>query len=322
MEVSPTTLPRRHIAIFEPWGLGDIVIALLAAKAVHAAGNTVSLLCDGRWAGWLNTFPFVSRVIPVNIPWTSKDRKYAPSRYRISDFVRLRGELAAETPTTVCELRGDIRNVLLLKALRVGEVVSLRGETISNRYDRPGALLRRMGIPEARAGRAARDENRGRGKVACFFGAEWPNRRVPFAKAARVVEGLLEAGHSVSVILSPGEESAAWSRVGTGHESSLSLIRRALPEVCAALAGHDTIVSTDSGWMHVGFFYGLSVIGLFAFSNAEEWAPPGAKVLFAPKPGAAEERYARAGEGLQPLAELSEKMVVDAVDQSGKAARR
>lgn len=303
-----------HLTILEPWGLGDLAIAMLAAKALDAQGWKVDVICSPTFAPWVAALPFVADTIPFSIPWTSQTRKYAPWRYDVRQFVTLRRTLHTKGYDAVAEIRGDIRNVIFLKALGVAPVAHLYGQNISYRFDRPKALLTTLGFHDTSITdiktRPRPDDVK---NVFTFFGASRLNRQLPAAQAIRIVKGLLDLGLEVSACLAPTDDDTPWQAFKRQVGGRLSVIQPGLAETTRHIESADLCLSTDTGWQHVAYLLGVPTISLFGFDNFKEWAPPGCRVVAPPTCHPASELYSRLGQDLSPLTLLDAETVVEAV---------
>jgi ADP-heptose:LPS heptosyltransferase len=304
-----------HVAIFEPWGLGDLCVALVAARALSRQGVTVTVVCAPAWKNWVDTLSYVNHTVSIRIPWTAKQGKYNPVRYRISEFRNLRRTLRDLEVDVFCEQRGDIRNVTVMKMMKVAPVHHLRGREFDNRYDRPVHLVESL---LASVEPEIAPDPRGMGlseEVVCFFGAAWVNRRLPEGKAREVVQRLLDDKRPVALILPPDESSDNWEAMVAAAEGRLELLQGEVAGIADRLSKAALCVSTDSGWLHVAHLFGVPSVALYGFTNASEWAPPSSRVVFAEETQSREVMHDLSRESIQPLESLSVDAVAAAVDQ-------
>lgn len=128
--------------LFEPWGIGDVSIALLAAKTLHEQGCLLWMNVAPHLAEWVSEFDFVQRVTRFVPPWTAAERKYSPSRYHLNAILELRRKYKTLDVDGVCDLRGDIRNQLLYKILPHKANFSPLRINFTNRYERVDWIVR------------------------------------------------------------------------------------------------------------------------------------------------------------------------------------
>jgi ADP-heptose:LPS heptosyltransferase len=284
---------RRRVALFEPWGLGDLAISLHLARAAAVEGAAVTLFCDSQYVEWAKTFPFVSEVIGVAVPWTQKDKKYEFSTYPWRDWRRIRKEFREKKFELVFEPRRDMRANLLLAYLTSGprKRPSSRKEGLG--YRRLALLPRKPDLAANRSGKKS---------IVFFFGAEWANRRVPDWKIPSLLDSVRASDRSIGVILPPQESQKEVYR--TLRNAGVECIEGTVAEVSRRIADYSHAVSTDSGWLHVAHLAGLRTLGLFGFMNDMEWAPPGAAVLRSEHCLPGQARYRLECRDIQPLGTL------------------
>jgi len=309
----------RTVVLFEPWGLGDLAIALGAAQALRSRGCKVTVVCHPDWVEWVQDSGLVDWVVGFHAPWTDKTAKYQFDKYRASDFFALRRRLKGIAPDVLCELRGDVRNLLMLKSLGLCRVVTLVGRRFANRYERPPAILDKLGIDPAlpvRLSPVRQPANRqDKWHIAAFFSAAWENRAVPEATAQAVTNAILRAGVRISVIIPEQGSLASWRPQSLPGPEQAGVVRGSVVAACKAISEADACLSTDSGFLHVAHLHGLPVFGLFGFATEDEWAPPGCTIIHPAKCFPAEARYAKAGEELNPLEGLDPELVASTVLQ-------
>jgi ADP-heptose:LPS heptosyltransferase len=307
----------RTVVLFEPWGLGDLAIALGAVQALRSRGCKVAIVCHPDWVEWVLGSGRADWVVGFHAPWTDKTAKYQVDKYRASDFFALRQHLKEIEPDVLCELRGDVRNLLMLKSLGLCRVVTLVGGRFANRYERPPAILEKLAIDPAlpvRPSPIRQPANRqDKWHIVAFFSAAWENRAVPAAMAQEVTSAILRAGIRISVIIPDQGSLASWYPLPLPGTEQANVIRGSVVDACRAISEADACVSTDSGFLHVAHLYGLPVFGLFGFATEDEWAPPGCTIIRPAKCFPAESRYAKAGEELNPLEGLDPELVASTV---------
>lgn len=292
-----------NIVLFEPWGLGDVAIALAGFGYVETSLFKLTLVCDSKNAEWATTISWVYKVIPIRIPWTDKYHKYSIGKYHLPDYLLLREQLKDIAPDFICEIRGDIRNYLLMKALNVAPVISLMNKKYHNRYERSFALLDILAL--SRKVKCVRKEL-GAG-IVFFFGAAWSNRQVPNAIAVNIIRELLSiTSVDISIILQPTDSFDFWRDL-VADFSCVNIVQDSLLKISDLVSKAALVVSTDTSWLHIANIYGVPTVGLFGFKNAIEWAPPNCRVVYSDNPLPACARYKMKYEFLSPLADINFK---------------
>lgn len=292
----------KNILIFEPWTLGDVVVSCMTARALERWDIKTSIACAHEWVDWLKSLSIFEYIIPIHIPWTEKTNKYKLNKYKLTTFISFREELIKTHMNVVCDLRGDIRNYIILKLLRVAPIVSVNSTKGKNVYQRTTLLLRKMGlstndIPEI-------DKNITSRNIICFFGSSWVNRSVPFKKSQEIVYCLVKENYKVSIILQPKDSIEQWKMILLEYKDNVTILQESVKEIAAHIAKADLCLSTDSGWLHVAYYYNVPRIGLFGFNTIQEWAPPNTKIVFSQPLFKANERYKLTNENIFPLENL------------------
>lgn len=297
------------VIVFEPWGLGDVAIALGTTRRLKDQGWRTAIVCHPEWTEWAAASGFVDTAIGFHAPWTDRKDKYRLRKYRVADFSGLRGRLAHLKPDAICEMRGDLRNLLLLGAMRTAPVHSLFGRSFASRYDRPRTLLSILDAETnepSDAGHSPRERQIGApARIIASFDAAWANRAVPTSVADSIALSLQQLGCDVRIVTDPRHGGSGHSRQPTG----IPVISGPLDLVCSELLKADAFLGTDSGLLHVAHLLGLRCFGMFGFATDSEWAPPGCTVIHPPTVYPAAARYLHSGEGLMPLASLNPGLV-------------
>jgi ADP-heptose:LPS heptosyltransferase len=266
-----------RFAIFEPWGLGDLCIALHAARAMHAAGHSVVIVCSPAWTNWAQSLPYVETVIPFFAPWTQKRRKYDPRCYDIKEIFKLGRRLTSCAIDAIIDIRSDIRHKIFLEIICRKQIVTIKVEPSSNRYNRPADICKKLGIPYNLSREKRLIELHG--QIACTFHAAWKNRELPFDRSFELVEKLLTLGWKVLLIVPDEKTSAFWATLQQAYSSQLELICTDLITMSERIQSAQLCVGVDSGIMHLAYLKNIPVIGLFGFKNHDEWLPPNATLV-------------------------------------------
>lgn len=294
--------------MFEPWSLGDAVIA--AAIARLGSGRW-ALACRREWHPILRgstangcRFPLMS----VSAPYTEKSRKHWASGIR---FLRVIGARRKPRETAVVSIRGDPRDWLLAKArfpgLRVrmgGWIPSLAWHSriadlpfrkgllpTTNRYrlwaksvglswDELQSSYRLTGVPERLISK----------KVLIHVGARWKSKQYPHIGS--LCKMLRAQGAHLSIVRGPGDEPPG----EMAHEAIETVYDGLLID---RIRESDIVVTNDSGPMHLSAYIGKVTFVLCKIANMAYWTPPGMVIAvasdamprgYAPLPGYASDR--------------------------------
>lgn len=298
-----------HVLIFEPWTLGDVVVA--ASVARHLNGRyKISIIAAPQWEAWLQTLGIFAFVIPFHIPWTDQKKKYDFTKYQMNRFVELRRWIHGIRPDVILDLRGDVRNIVFLRVLNVAPVKSLWRRRPANVYGRVNGALGLLGQCTVGENSGQVDKIRNQPKsITCFFGATWFNRRVPRDLALQIVKELSELC-PVNLLLQPSEPVKFW--IGQ-NISGLHVCQVSVVEAAEIVKKSTACVCTDSGWLHMAYFYGVPRVALLGFDTSQEWMPPDTSVIFSEPYFPANVRYRRRFRDLNPLKNLSVPKVIEAI---------
>lgn len=108
----PEPRPVRSIVVFEPYYLGDLIMATPALRALRKRfpGAVIDLVAPRPAKDLEGHFPWIDRIVPFRCPWTS-ERVSLPSM--IGDTLRLLRDLRGKRYDMAIDLRGDMRNIML-----------------------------------------------------------------------------------------------------------------------------------------------------------------------------------------------------------------
>lgn len=104
-----------------------------------------------------------------------------------------------------------------------------------------------------------------------------PLRRWPISEWTRVVRALIDRGHRVAAIGSPGDaaEGAACASVGASDFTG----RTSLVELTALIQSADAVVTHDSGTLHLALMLNRPTVALFGPTVPKERIPVGASAI-------------------------------------------
>jgi hypothetical protein len=275
--------------LYEPWNLGD---AIIAASAASACPETIMLACNSRWHEVLTLISRGSlRLIPLDLPyvWRSHQGWYDLSPPPpLSDFIPESDRHDLE----VISIRGDLRD--WISARRTFKEARFRFSgwipylarwiapldlpyrygmlPVRNRYR---AWATAAGVPSGEIERQsrARLQSGSGGPVVIHLGAQWRSKQYPHvAELAALLE---KAGHRVEMLAGPEDPLPP----GIGEDV---VTRPRWPELVQRLAGGSFVITNDSGPMHLAAYLGCRTLALSRCSNITEWLPPGARALSSP----------------------------------------
>jgi ADP-heptose:LPS heptosyltransferase len=306
----------QKIIIFEPWGLGDLTISLYAAKVLFVNGCKITLVCDPLWTDWVSTLDFINTVIPMHIPWTDKLSKYSFMKYDLQVFRIFKKRIKSIKPDVIFEVRCDVRNHILFHILGFHNILSPFNNRMFNRYKRIDHLFLKMGIQNIYKNVLHHKQVIVGNKIKhvfLFFDAAWGNRKVPFEKARRIIELLLDSGYHVTLILGHKDDKSIWDDIKSKYSKVFFLLKAPIRDVIERFKTCDILVSTDSAWMHIAWLHGVKTLALFGFDNDDEFAPPGVTVIYSDMLYPKKQRYSLKYKNLQPLSDLSEVKILEKI---------
>ncbi len=269
---------------FEPWALGDAVIA--AAVLRETAGADV-LASHSRWHPLLSSLweGGPPRLLPVDLPYTTRS-------------ARTRFDAGAESLEftgfdEVLSIRGDLRDWRVAQRVFPGARRNFRGwvpfiarrsalidfpyragwGSVWNRYR---AWCTLAGVPYADLESAYARRRQAmpvNGPVMVHVGAQWRSKQYP--EVVALVTALRAQGLAPQLVMGPGD----FVPVGIAEAD----VR--VPDLAELVAGFRSaswVITNDSGPMHWAAAIGARVLALARTSNLQEWLPPGVHALCSP----------------------------------------
>ncbi|PVG82577.1 glycosyl transferase [Nocardioides gansuensis] len=287
-----------HSLVVRPDGMGDVLLAGPAVRAVAAGSDRLTLLAGPRGADVARLLPGVDQVLCWSPPWIDP----TPAAVEREEVERIVDDLAGRGIDRALVLtsfhQSPLPTALLLRMAGVPWIGAIS-------EDYPGSLLDLRvhppgDVPEAeRALELARaaghdlprgDDGRLRVDVEVPDPVEWrPGRRPrvvihpgtsvtarawPPGHHAELVAALAEQGADVVVTGAPSEATLC-ARVAGDEAVDLSG-RTGVAGLAAVLASADVVVAGNTGPAHLAAAVGTPVVSLFAPTvPAERWAPYG-----------------------------------------------
>jgi ADP-heptose:LPS heptosyltransferase len=283
-----------HVLVVRPDGLGDVVLAGPAVRAVAAAADRVTFLAGPRGAEVAALLPGVDDVVTWSPPWI--DPHPAPVDRGAIDRVVQR--LAGVHPDRALVLTSFHQNplptALVLRLAGVpwigamsedypGSLLDLRAAPTGDlpEPERSLRLVREAGydLPAGDDGRlrvaVARPDVRAPGppRVVLHPGTSAAARAWPAASYASLARLLSDLGYDVRVTGSAGErELCSW----VAGSAAQNLAGTDVAGLARRLAEADVVVVGNTGPAHLASAVGTPVVSLFAPTvPAERWAPYG-----------------------------------------------
>ena len=275
--------PAVRRVFFEPWSLGDVVIA---AATLRELAEPPALACHSMWHPLLRRaleeIPQLE-LIGVDLPYTTRDRANPfdtgstanEAHPEIGEVFSIRGDyrdLAAARkifPRASIRMNGWVRFFGRKSAL-VNFPYSLGLLPVENRY-RSWARLGRVSYEtiEASYRRRQADVPANR-KVAIHLGAQWRSKQFPQVVDLR--KALTNQGWTVTLLAGPSDPLPP----GLRESDVLRVVDEKLIE---ELRSAEQVVTNDSGPMHVAAFLGCRTTAVVRASPIEEWEPPATRIV-------------------------------------------
>jgi hypothetical protein len=276
------------ILLFEPWNLGD---AIIAASFARLAPDRFVLACNSRWHEVLTLASSGSlNLLPLDLPYVWRTgKKY----FSLGDAAASAAEFKSNThqKIEVISIRGDIRDCIAAHRLFpradfkfTGLLYFCARKTamldfpfkhgylrVRNRYR---AWAEAVGIPFNEIECAySPTERRGDAPVLIHVGAQWRSKQYPHV--SQLAELLRKRGLRVEILAGPNDP------LPEGITADM-VQRPKWPELVAYFRTARHVISNDSGPMHLAAYLGCQTLALSRCSNIQEWLPPGATALSSP----------------------------------------
>jgi len=306
----------KNILIFEPWNLGDVVIAANFARYIYENfGSKISFVCQSQWAEWLSSQYFINKVFTFEAPWVKIRGKYNPFNYDLTKILMLKKFLNNINNELIWDVRGDIRHKLFLNILTTKKVISIKYPPNINIYDRvlyfTSKIFNDNKINSFNS--IAFIESNKNKCISVFLDSYWPNKKVPNQKSYELIRSLLINNYIVKLIIPPKIEYNFTGKISQEFPNNFQIVKGNVFDVVEVLKNSDMVISTDSGWMHMAYYYKIPCIALFGFDNHQEWAPPNTKIVLAKKFLPKNERYKLRNLNISPLETLDINEVLNEI---------
>jgi len=263
--------------LFEPWNLGDALIAV--ATALQDPGR-IAVACHSKW------HVLIRLCVPegVRLELIAVDLEYV-NRGRRTGFAFGETKSIAD-PRPVLSIRGDPRDLLAAKRIFPRSKIRMTGwfSFLARRFrlldfpvvrgwlpvrNRYRAWARLAGVPFEKVERfyeARRSDTRPEAPIVIHIGAQWRAKQYPWVE--RLKRKIEAAGRSVKVVAGPADP------LPEGIPESV-VLRLTNGELVREFKNGAFVLSNDSGPMHLAAILGLRTLVSVRTSNIAEWLPPG-----------------------------------------------
>ena len=275
--------------LFEPWNLGD---AIIAASVARLAPDRFILACNSRWHEVLQLASNGSlNLLPLDLPYIWRTGK---KFFSLGAAASLKSKYSATQLSTmeVISIRGDLRDWIAAQRLFKGATFSFTGWQpflarklpffdrafatgilpVRNRYhawaeaaNTPFSVVEKpYDVSPGKAPEAP---------VIIHVGAQWRSKQYPHV--AELAKLLMKAGNRVEILAGPHDPLPPGISTDTVQRPDWA-------ELVYRLKNARHVISNDSGPMHLAAFLGCRTIALSRCSNILEWLPPGVTALSSP----------------------------------------
>jgi len=277
------------IILFEPWNLGD---AIIAASVARLAPDRIMLACNSKWHEVLTLASNGSlQLLALDLPYVWRtDKKF----FSLGDALSAAAALKSDSlrKFEIISIRGDVRDWVAAHRIFRGATFKFSGWApfcarklsivdlpftqgfldVRNRYY---AWTMAAGIPFStlEGSYAVYPEKRENSPVVIHVGAQWRSKQYPHV--AELAEILKSFGKRVDILAGPNDS------LPDGISSDM-VQRPKWPELVAHLRSARHVVTNDSGPMHLAAYLGCRTLALSRCSNITEWLPPGGAALSSP----------------------------------------
>lgn len=293
----PRTSAKNTVVFVEPYGMGDILALQPAARALVAAGYSVTIIAQPQWRSLVPEADWT----PTERPWTE-----LPLSAFFREIRRLSSVVPADGFAFGLDPRGDIRSLILLAALRCTEIISFDHYVGCDlRVNLPGV----RSVPDTfaddpkwqlnfRLASAVRDDvappNPPIGdflltdpvppkmRAALIVTAPWDGKSWPADHWTELAARCAAGGLEPVVICGPGQTNRA--RQALPNEQIPIFEAANLNVLAVELAKARVVVSLDSGPMHLAAALGRPVVALFGIGQIPLWAPAGSRSAIVSSP--------------------------------------
>lgn len=264
----------KNLILFEPWHLGDALIAFAIALQDPA---TLSVACHPRWHEIICALSDgleMPKLLGVDLPYISKVK---PSLWQLGKLPRI------EVDSDVVSIRGDIRDYCAAMKIypcsklsfsgwvaflaRRSEIVDFpfaRGWLpVRNRY-RAWTAITGLNWDRVEAFYRHSPSVVNNGPIIIHVGAQWRVRQFPFVAE---LAAALRSDSSVKIV------AGARDALPEGIDES-DVVRLVDRDLVDAFRACSCVITNDSGPMHLAALLRCRTIVISRLSSIDEWLPP------------------------------------------------
>jgi hypothetical protein len=275
--------------LFEPWNLGDAIIAASVAKSDP---DRFTLACNSKWHEVLTLASNGSlKLIGLDLPYVWRTDK---NFFSLGEAASIRTRFTTEQrhQIEVINIRGDVRDLVAAHRIFKGAAFNFSGwlpfcARKSSFFDLPFrlGLLKVRNRYHAWAEAAhipfniverpydAHPEKQADAPVVIHIGAQWRSKQYPQVAGLAVL--LRDAGKRVIILAGPDDP------LPPGVDPK-DVQRPKWPELVSHLRNARIIITNDSGPMHLAAYLGSKTLVLSRCANILEWLPPGTMAISSP----------------------------------------
>ncbi|MBA3961644.1 MAG: hypothetical protein H0X40_07055 [Chthoniobacterales bacterium] len=281
------SLDSGEIVFFEPWSLGDVIIA---AATLRELAEPATLACHSSWHSLLRaTLRDILNLslIAVDLPYTTRKRASPfDSHPEATDS-------QAYSASRLLSIRGDLRDWIAARKLFPKAKIRMTGWArffgrksamvnfpyrigllpVTNRYR---SWARLAGVDYAKIAATYRQRQMElliSNSVVIHVGAQWRSKQFPEVAALR--DMLQSHRYTVRIVAGPGDP------LPPGLEEK-DISRAADAVLVEALLSAGYVITNDSGPMHLAAYLGCRTTAVVRTSPIEEWIPPATTIVRSP----------------------------------------
>lgn len=268
---------KRIIALFEPWSLGDSIIAASVSRLV-SADTDVSLFINSKFKTIIEELLLDHkniRVVGIDLQYTRRGNgfSFGEDLKKMKKFTK--------KMDAVYSIRGDFRDCLAAKVLFPDAQLNVNGWqgffarrlaivnaffkfnqiAPSNRYELWSRLLN---FDSSKLTPLYKPEcGLGAPRILIHTGAQWRSRAYPYAEV--LGKSFLNSGHDVTIGYGPGDPEP---------QTDVPVIFLGSETIVKHLKTFSLVITNDSAPMHLAAFLKRRVLAIANVADLREWLPP------------------------------------------------
>lgn len=267
--------PSKRKVLFEPWHLGDVIIA---AATFRAMPENLAIACAQKYYSVLKNI--VPTIMPSQMILISADHTDGKgNKFKFSAPIQIFND-----DVEVLSIRGDVRDLILAKrtfpaakirfygwvaffarrSAMANALVLLLRYPVKNRYE---YWAETAGVPfDAIKSSYLSQQNRGvrnETQIGVYIGARYPSKYYPHYR--QLILDLQRDGYKVAPVAFSREEADYYDFPVEVMKSD---------ELIEFMKCCRYVISGDTGPMHLAAFLGCKTFVIGHISNIKEWLPP------------------------------------------------